>query len=315
LKLLNDLSELYQPGQNKERVVLTIGAFDGVHVAHRALIAGAVMRARELGVKSVVVSFNPHPDTVVKPDNKMIYLTSLEQKAALIEEIGADYLIIQPFTQEFRQLTAQEFVEWILQPAQIAEIHVGEDFVFGHKAQGNLAFLHHLGTQHGFHVSGLAPLEVGNEVVSSTRIRNLLLQGEVIQAARLLGRNHELSGPVVHGFQRGRLIGFPTANITVAPDFAIPGNGVYVTLAYIESDGDTTTRPSVTNIGVRPTFDNGARTIETHLLDFDGDLYDKTLRVEFLAKLRDERKFSGIDEIRAQLFKDVESGRAILAEY
>lgn len=234
------LHDLYQLKQRDEKLIITIGAFDGVHVAHRALIAGAVMRAREQGVKSAVISFNPHPDTVVRPNYPMIYLTTLEDKAELIAEIGADYLIIQPFTTDFMQLTPEQFVEWLITPANVTEIHVGEDFVFGHKASGNIIKLREMGKQRGFHVHSLAPLEVGNEIVSSTSIRKLLIAGYVDHVSRLLDRFHSVQGIVLHGAQRGRVIGFPTANIEIPSNFAIPGNGVYATITTIlEGIGDT----------------------------------------------------------------------------
>jgi riboflavin kinase/FMN adenylyltransferase len=312
LELLHDL---YQLKQRDEKLIITIGAFDGVHVAHRALIAGAVMRAREQGVKSAVISFNPHPDTVVRPNYPMIYLTTLEDKAELIAEIGADYLIVQPFTTDFMRLTPEQFVDWLTSPANVTEIHVGEDFVFGHKASGNIVKLREMGSQRGFHVHSLAPLEVGNAIVSSTSIRKLLLEGDVEHASRLLDRFHSLQGIVLHGAQRGRVIGFPTANIEIPSNFAIPGNGVYATITTILEGDRRLEYSSVTNIGVRPTFDNGTRSIETHLLDFSDDIYDKHLKVQFVAKLRDERKFSGIEEIRAQLQLDVMKGREVLAAH
>lgn len=316
MELLRDLTELAAPGRAREKVVLTIGAFDGVHVAHRALISGAVMSAREQQAKSVVLSFDPHPDTVVKPNHPpMIYLTDLEDKAQLVSEIGADVLIIQPFTPEFARIPAQEFIDLLLKVAHIIEIQVGEDFVFGYKAQGNVSWLRQVGHAHGFHVKALAPLEVDNEIVSSTRIRAMLASGEVDRAARLLNRAYRLKGTVVHAHQRGRLIGFPTANMAIPAQFAVPGNGVYATMTTIYGmEGEGQPRRSVTNVGVRPTFDNGERSVETFILDYSGDLYDKTIRVEFIKKLRDERKFSGIEEIRAQLGRDVEQARAILDE-
>ena len=316
MELLRDLNELAATGGAKEKIVLTIGAFDGVHVAHRALISGAVMSAREQNAKSVVLSFDPHPDTVVKPAHPpMIYLTDLEDKAQLISEIGADVLLIQSFTPEFAHVTAQEFLDMLLGAANIVEIQVGEDFVFGHKAQGNVAWLRQAGLAQGFQVKALAPLEVDNETVSSTLIRQMLSAGEVDKAARLLNRAYSLKGVVVHGNHRGRLIGFPTANLAVPPQFAAPGNGVYATMTTIYGmEGEGKPRRSVTNVGVRPTFDNGERSVETYILDYTADLYDKIIRVEFIQKLRDERKFSGIEEIRAQLGRDVEQARAILTE-
>lgn len=316
MELLRDLNELAAPGRPKEKVVLTIGAFDGVHIAHRALIAGAVMEARESGARAVVLSFDPHPDTVVKPDKPpMIYLTDVEDKAQLIAEIGADILIVQPFTVDFARKTAQEFLDQLLNLMEIREIQVGEDFVFGYKAQGNVEWLRQAGHRHGFKVKALAPLEIDNETVSSTRIRNWLTNGAVDEASRLLNRTYSLKGVVVHGNQRGRLIGFPTANLAVPAQFCVPGNGVYATITTIYGmEGEGKPRPSVTNVGVRPTFDNGERSVETFILDYSADLYGKIIRVEFIKKLRDERKFSGIEEIRAQLGRDVENARAVLAK-
>jgi len=304
---------------------LTIGVFDGVHIAHRSLIAGAVMSAREQGAQSVVLSFDPHPDTVVKRNPPpMIYLTDLEDKARLIAEIGVDKLIIQPFTPEFGRITATDFVDRLLQLLNLREIQVGEDFVFGYKAQGNVEWLRQVGYAKGFQVKALAPLEVDQEIVSSTHIRDLLGSGRVDKAARLLGRPYSLKGMVIHGNQRGRLIGFPTANMAIPASFSVPGNGVYATMTTIyglasenkseSEDADKNLpQPSVTNVGVRPTFDNGERSVETFILDYSGDLYDRIIRVEFIQKLRDERKFSGIDEIRTQLGHDVEEARQALA--
>jgi riboflavin kinase/FMN adenylyltransferase len=316
VKVLHDLNELAAPGSIREKLVLTIGAFDGVHIAHRALISGAVMSAREQEAQAVVLSFDPHPDTIVRLDHPpMIYMTDLEDKAHLISEIGADKLIIQAFTPEFALITAQTFIDMLLRVAEVIEIHVGEDFVFGHKAQGNVAWLRQAGHRHGFLVRALAPLEVDNEVVSSTRIRQMLSNGAVDAAARLLNRPYSLKGEVVHGNRRGHLIGFPTANLAIPGSFAIPGNGVYATVTTIYGvEGEGKPRLSVTNIGVRPTFDNGTRNIETFILDYSAELYDKIVRVEFIKKLRDERKFSGIEAIREQLGHDVENARAVFSE-
>lgn len=310
MELLRNLDEL--AGRSpRPKLVLTIGAFDGVHVAHRALISGAVMAARELGVPAAVLSFDPHPDSVIRPDRPMIYLTDLEDKTALTAEIGADMLIIQSFTPEFARVLAEDFISRLLEVADLKEIHVGEDFVFGYKAQGNVVRLREMGHQHGFQVRSLAPLEVGAETVSSSRIRKLLQEGDVARAGRLLGRAHSLKGLVQHGHERGRLLGFPTANLAVPKHFAVPSHGVYATMTTF-LDQASPPRPSVTNIGTRPTFDNGERSVETFVLDWSGDLYDQPIRVEFVQKLRDERKFAGLDEIKAQLARDVEQARAAL---
>ncbi len=311
MELLQNLEELAQNG--RQPMVVTIGAFDGVHVAHRALISGAVMRARELGVQTTVLTFDPHPDSVIHPDRPVIYLTDNEDKAALVAEIGADRLIIQPFTPEFARVTAEDFVNRFLELADIKEIHIGEDFAFGYKAQGNPVRLREMGHTLGFQVRSLAPLEVGSEVVSSSGIRRLLLDGDVTGAGRLLARPHSLKGIVIEGYQRGRLLGFPTANLAVPGRFAVPGNGVYATMTtFLDAGKRGPAHPSVTNIGTRPTFDNGERSVETFVLDWSGDLYGQTIRVEFIEKLRDERKFAGLDEIKAQLTRDVEASRTAL---
>jgi riboflavin kinase / FMN adenylyltransferase len=300
-------------GRNLPPLILTIGVFDGVHVGHRALISGAVMAAREQGFLAAVMSFEPHPDSVIFPDRPLLYLTDLADKVAYIAEIGADLLIIQPFTPEFARTPAEDFIARIAQVADIKEIHVGEDFAFGYKAQGNVAFLQEIGPKYGFQVKSLAPLEVDGEVVKSSRIRSLILEGTVAQADRLLGRAHSLKGEVLHGDQRGRLIGFPTANLAIPDRFAVPANGVYATMTtFLEAEGALLPRPSVTNIGTRPTFDNGVRSVETFVLDWTGDLYGQVIRVEFIQRLREERKFAGIEAIRSQLAQDVENGRQAL---
>lgn len=311
MEILDSLDLLAQRNTSREKLVLTLGAFDGVHIAHRALIAGVVMRAREIGAHSVVVTFDPHPDLVVKPNKPLALLTDTVDKAALISELGADFLVVQPFTPEFSALSAEQFVQKLLDCGDIREIHIGEDFVFGYKAQGNVTRLYQMGNEHGFQVKALAPLEISEQVVSSSLIRRLIAEGNVEQANRLLARPYSVKGVVVQGFQRGRLIGFPTANIAVSESFAVPSNGVYATITTVI--GENIPRPSATNIGVRPTFDNGARSVESYILDYEADLYGKMLRVEFIKKLRDERKFDGIEAIKAQLAQDVIEARAALS--
>jgi riboflavin kinase/FMN adenylyltransferase len=313
LEFLDSLESL--AGLKLSPLVLTIGVFDGVHLGHRALISGAVMAARERGLQAAVMTFDPHPDSVIFPNRPLLYLNDLADKAAYIAEIGADVLIVQPFTSEFARTPAEDFITRLTQLAAIKEIHVGEDFSFGYKARGNVAFLHEIGPKLGFQVKSLPPLKVDGEVVKSSRIRNLILDGAVDGAARLLGRAHSLKGEVIHGNERGRLIGFPTANMAIPDRFAVPGNGVYATTTtFLDNQGREKDRPhsSVTNIGTRPTFDNGVRSVETFVLDWSGDLYGQTIRVEFIQRLREERKFAGIEAIRAQLAQDVENGRQVL---
>ncbi|MDB5081248.1 MAG: Riboflavin biosynthesis protein [Chloroflexi bacterium] len=302
-------------GRKRSPLILTIGVFDGVHVAHRALISGAVMAARERALQAAVMSFDPHPDSVIFPDRPLLYLNDLQDKAAYIAEIGVDLLIVQPFTLDFARTPAEDFINKLVSLADIKEIHVGEDFAFGHKARGNVEFLRKIGPELGFEVKSLPPLEIDGEVVKSSRIRNLILEGSVAEAARLLGRAPSLKGEVLHGDQRGRLIGFPTANLAIPDRFAVPVNGVYASVTtFLDAQGRPKESPrlSVTNIGTRPTFDNGVRSVETFVLDWSGDLYGQTIRVEFIQRLREERKFAGIEAIRAQLALDVENGRNAL---
>lgn len=310
MKILHDLDELAQHNPPDQKLVLTIGAYDGVHIAHRALIAGVVMRARELGGRAVVITFDPHPDLVLRPQSQLVLLTDLTDKTALISELSVDFLVIQPFTPDFTKLSPETFVEKLLGGGDVCEVHLGEDFRFGYKAQGTVERLREEGQARGFQVRTLASLEVDGQLVSSTAIRKLIAEGNVAQANRWLARAHSLKGVIVQGFQRGRILGFPTANMAVSTQFAVPSNGVYATVTTILSEN--VSRHSVTNIGVRPTFDNGVRSVETFIFDFDQDIYGQTIRVEFIQKLRDEQKFAGLDAIKAQLAQDVIQARAAL---
>ncbi len=310
MEILHDLDELAQHNPPDQKLVLTIGAYDGVHIAHRALIAGVVMRARELGGRAVVITFDPHPDLVLRPQNHLVLLTDLADKTALISELGVDFLVIQPFTRDFIKLSPEIFVEKLLGGGDVCEVHLGEDFRFGYKAQGTVERLREVGQARGFQVRTLASLEVDDQIVSSTAIRKLIAEGNVIQANRWLARAHSLKGVIVQGFMRGRTLGFPTANMAVSAQFAVPSNGVYATVTTNLSEN--VSRHSVTNIGVRPTFDNGVRSVETFIFDFEQDIYGQTIRVEFIQKLRDEQKFAGLDAIKTQLAQDVTQARAAL---
>ncbi len=314
MKLLRDLEELAGSGLKREKVVLTIGAFDGVTIAHQTLISRAVSKAHQLGALSVVLSFDPHPDFIVSANpSPLFYLCDPEDKVQRISALGVDILIIQPFTLEFARRSAQGFVDQLFRLADIQEIHVGQDFVFGHRAQGNLAFLTQAGLELGFGVEPMAPLEIEDEPVRSTRIRQLLAEGKVKKASSLLGRYFSLKGEVIEGNKRGRLIGFPTANMAIPANFAVPANGVYATrTSILNSQGEGKPLLSITNVGVRPTFDNGERSVETFIFDFDEDIYYQIIRVEFIQRLRDERKFSGIEGIREQLGRDVREAREVL---
>jgi riboflavin kinase / FMN adenylyltransferase len=271
---------------------VAVGTFDGVHLGHRQVITGA----------DSVLTFDPHPVSVVAPQHTPKLLTPLERKAELIEALGVQELIVIRFDAEFASKTADEFVGDVLVGALGAKrVAIGENFRFGHKAQGDPRLL---AADKRFDTVVHPLLEVDGEIVSSSHIRGLLLAGEVAEAAALLGAPYQLRGEVVHGDERGRELGFPTANLVPEEALACPGHGVYACLA----DG----APAAVSIGVRPTFQTGrGELIEAYVLDFDGDLYGRELRLDFLARLRGERRFETAEALIEQMHSDVQRTREI----
>jgi riboflavin kinase/FMN adenylyltransferase len=296
---------------NEHATILTIGAFDGVHRGHQLLIESAVRRARELGCQSAVLTFDPHPDLVIHPERDRLYLTSLEERAELIERLGADLLIVMPFTRETMGLSAQDFMSRTCAAVVLRELWVGWDFALGRKREGDLARLRQIGQQLGYtvHPVGAFALADGTPI-SSTRIRGALAAGDLESAAMLLGRPFAVQGPVAQGDRRGRTIGFPTANIAVDQLHVLPADGVYVCDAEVGGQH----YGAVANIGVRPTFDGTRRKVEAYLLDFVDDIYGETLRLTLRHHLRGEQKFDGIAALVAQITSDVAAARAWLRE-
>ncbi|HEU5098713.1 MAG TPA: bifunctional riboflavin kinase/FAD synthetase [Roseiflexaceae bacterium] len=300
------------PAINGHDTVLTIGAFDGVHRGHQHLIGSAVRRARELGCQSAVLTFDPHPDLVIHPDRDRLYLTSLEERAELIAGLGADLLIVMPFTRETMGLTALEFMSQVRRSVALCELWIGWDFALGRKREGNLARLRELGQQLGYSVHPVDAFALADGTpVSSTRIRNALAQGDLETAALLLGRSFAVQGLVVEGDRRGRTIGFPTANIDVDPRHVLPADGVYV----CDAEVGGRRYGAVTNIGLRPTFDGTRRKVEAYLLDFVDTIYGDTLRLTLRHRLRGEQKFDGIAALITQITADVAAARAWLREH
>jgi riboflavin kinase/FMN adenylyltransferase len=289
---------------------VTIGKFDGVHRGHQEVIANLLSLARGEGLASVVVTLHPSPITVLRPGTLVTYLCSLEERVSLLRALGVSSVGVLSFTSELAQLSYRDFVALLIEQLDLRLLLVGADFALGRDRAGNADTLHALGEELGFRLEVVPMLSEGDGKVGSGAVRDALAAGDMVTVNQLLGRPFALRGPVVRGEERGATIGFPTANIAVAPDLALPKFGVYVTRAYL---GEST-YASVTNVGERPTFGASRPTIETHLLDFEGDCYDRMLRIELLTPLRDERRFSGVDELVAQIRRDVDAARAYFAE-
>lgn len=291
--------------QLDEDSVVTVGAFDGIHRGHQAIIEGVRRAALDRDRASVVVTFFPHPSVVLGRVDPF-YLTSTEEKIALLSAAGIDLLVVLPFTPETAKIRAADFVSMLIDDLRMREMHVGHDFAFGYQREGTVEFLQRISARRGFRVHQIDPLTNGDEVINSTGIRQVLREGKVEKAAAWLGRPFRLSGTVVQGDGRGRTIGVPTANLDVWQEHAVPANGVYAGRAWV---GNLRYKAAV-NVGVRPTVtDQPIRTIEAHLLDFDRDIYGKNVALDFVARLRGEQRFPSLDALVAQIKSDVETTR------
>jgi riboflavin kinase/FMN adenylyltransferase len=289
--------------------VVTIGNFDGVHLGHRALLRGVVAAARARGADAVVTTFDPHPMTVIHPDSAPPRLSTLAHRLALLEEQGIDAVLVLPFTRELSLWTPAEFVTRVLVAGLHAvEVHVGENFRFGHRASGDVTTLREQGKAHGFDVVAV-PLTGDTTRWSSTYVRQSLTEGDVASAAAALGRPHRVEGPVVEGDKRGRELGYPTANLDLPPDTAIPDDGVYA--GWLTRAGGTR-MPAAISIGTNPTFGGTSRRVEAYVLDRDDlELYGEHVAVDFLARLRETVRFDGIEPLLAQMALDVEQARQL----
>ncbi|MBX7268414.1 bifunctional riboflavin kinase/FAD synthetase [Micromonospora sp. Llam7] len=293
------------------RSVVTIGVFDGVHKGHQAAIGHAVARARERGVRSVVLTFDPHPAEVVRPGSHPAVLTEPARKAELIEALGVDVLCVVPFTPEFSRISPEAFVHDVLvEHLHAALVVVGDNFRFGHRAAGDVALLERLGRTFGFAVEGAPLVAEASTVFSSTYIRSCVDAGDVTAAAVALGRPHRLEGVVVRGDQRGRELGFPTANLLCHRYAAVPADGVYA--ARMIRRGQRRSHAAAVSVGTNPTFSGRERRVEAYVLDFDGDLYGERLALDFVAHLRGQVRFDAIEPLVAQIAEDVERTRRVL---
>ncbi len=297
------------------RCVLTIGVFDGVHRGHAQLISRAVKSAAVRGVPSVLMTFDPHPVEVVRPGSHPAQLSTMHRRAELAEELGIDVFLVMPFTRDFMKLTPEQYVEELLvNRLHVSEVVVGDNFTFGKQAAGTVDTMRELGARFGFDVDGVQLLGEHAVTFSSTYIRSCLAAGDVSAAAEALGRPHRVEGVVVHGDGRGRGLGYPTANVAPAMHSAIPADGVYAGWFTVLDGDDHQRRPAAISIGTNPTFEDGrARTVEPHLLDFEGDLYEKRVAVDFVEQLRGMRKFESIDELVEAIGHDVEEARKVLS--
>jgi riboflavin kinase/FMN adenylyltransferase len=318
MEVLRDLSTCPRPSAG---TTVTIGAYDGVHLGHRAVIAEVRRLAAERGLATAVVTFDRHPASVVRPESAPRLLTDLDQKLELLAGTGIDYCLVITFDEARSREPAEEFVREVLSGCLGArEVVVGEDFHFGHGRKGNVALLREMGAELGFAVDGVDLVDsagvpaaaADGAPVSSTRIRHALVEGDLALANALLGRPHEVRGVVAHGDERGRELGFPTANVSVPGDILLPADGIYAGW-FERGDGDI--HPTAISLGRRPTFyvEAHASLLEAHLLDFSGDLYDERVKVRFVERLRGEVRFDSVEALVDQMGRDCDQARDILA--
>ena len=304
--LITNLSKITTPFQNS---VITLGNFDGIHRGHQELVRMVIRRARDIKGRSIVVTFRPHPLKVLAPEKCPPLISIYEEKIQLFEKLGIDVLVKIPFSLHFAEMSPRAFVKGILCDLLGAkEIFVGYNYKFGKGREGNTETLKQMGKEYGFSVHEVEQISVGGEVISSTKIRQMLTAGEVEHAAKLLGRPYAIIGIVIKGDSRGKSLGFPTANIA-SKHAIIPSNGVYaVKLLAREKCLD-----GVVNIGLRPTFDTKSLAIEVHVFDFNEDLYGEEITLFFIGKLREERKFETAEALIGQIRKDIGTAKEVLA--
>ncbi len=310
MKVFDHLAKITEPFKN---AVITIGNFDGVHIGHQALFHEVIEKAAAIGGTSVAMTFEPHPMRVLKQNNHPPLITLYEQKAELIERTGIDVLICVPFTLEFAALSAEQFVrDLLVQKIGVKAMVVGEDYNFGKNREGNIDLLKSYAPQYGFEVIVAGPIKMTTaftDRISSTKIRELVADGQMERAEKMLGRNYQVRGRVVRGRDRGgKLLGIPTANINLNDELC-PKTGIYAVT--LECEG--LPYRGVANIGYSPTFDDHQFTVEVHILDFNDNIYDKKIRVNFIKRIRDEKKFSNISELIDQIKLDIAAARQILA--
>lgn len=292
--------------------VVTIGTFDGVHKGHQEILAKVKRAANDMDGTSILITFEPHPRKLLYPQQSLKLLTPLEDKIELLQAQGIDHIIVAPFTKEFADLSAEDYItDFLVNYFNPKRIVIGYDHRFGHDRSGNISLLQSVQQKFGYEVEEIPAQLIDEAAVSSTKIRNALLEGEVKTAAQMLGRNFVLTGIVVEGAQLGRTIGYPTANIQpLSDDQLIPANGVYAVMVEVDSKQ----YPAMLNIGYKPTVTQEKKlTIEAHIFDFNADIYEKSISLIFVERLRDEQRFPSLDALKSQLAEDERSAKEILA--
>lgn len=295
-------------GWPKGPLFVAIGVFDGVHVGHQKLVGDLAAHAKEKGATAVACTFDPMPIEVFAPGAPPSALSDIDERCALLARAGAGAVAVFHFTPAFAALTAEEFATRLAGAGEVREVHCGEDFQFGRERSGNVAALREFGARLGFSVHVEQPVTQGGKIVSSTRIRNALIAGDVEDAARLLGRPYRVTGSVEHGDKRGRALGFPTVNLAVARNRLLPRDGIYAMWAEVEGKRVA----AAASLGVRPTFGAGERRLEAFLLDWEGDVYGERVGAAFVKRLRDELRFASAQELADQIARDVDETREAL---
>lgn len=286
---------------------ITLGVFDGVHLGHRHLIDTLRRHAADRGLTAGIVTLHPSPIQVLRPQVRVAYITSLEERVELLRDTGVAFVAPLTFTSEVAELSASDFLAMLREALDMRYMLMGPDNAFGRGREGTPARVAEIAQDLGFELDILNDaLDNGGERVSATAVRAAIAEGDMEAAARLLGRPFSLRGPVIHGAERGRTIGFPTANMAITPDRALPAFGIYVTRAHLGGKSYA----GATNIGIKPTFDEERPSIETYILDFEGDIYGREIRIELLHRLRGEEKFDSIDALKARIAADVDAARA-----
>ena len=293
--------------------VVTVGNFDGVHRGHQWLIERVALRAREFDVRPVVVTFEPHPVSVLRPEQPIARIALPTAKLDAIHRCGIEDIVVVPFDQEFASQTAEQFLDLVRIHLTPRQIIVGEGFRFGRGRKGDAGYIEDYANRHGFQAEIIQRVDDENGVVSSSRIRAAISAGDVSTAAELLGRRFRLRGVVERGFARGRELGYPTANLMVFGELVIPNSGIFAAYVHIR-DGVDSHREGLIYIGTSPTFEPRDRTVEAHILDFDGDLYARNIEVEFLSRIRGDEKFESIEALVDQIREDEATARAMFRE-